>query len=127
MALPRRSPHGDTTVRVPSVRVSHTAHPLLERELLVWSFLEEFPLVAVPLGIAGVALVHAGYLREEHPIEVGLKEGVDNRAAYDVGVPGTQGLGDAVRDRVRERAPRTVVLGLLTAVGLRLVAGGLGL
>jgi len=35
-------------------------------------------------------------------------------------------VGKRVRDRVSERARRTVVLGLLTVVGLRLVAGGLG-
>jgi uncharacterized membrane protein YfcA len=50
-------------------------------------------------------------------------------ASAAAAIPAVLGVatGKRVRDRVSERARRTVVLGLLTVVGLRLLAGGLGL
>jgi uncharacterized membrane protein YfcA len=50
-------------------------------------------------------------------------------ASLGAAVPAVAGVavGRRLRDRVGERGRRAVVLGLLTVVGLRLVAGGLGL
>jgi uncharacterized membrane protein YfcA len=73
------------------------------------------------LGLNGVRVAIAGVLGLYPSLAL---VGVSVAAA----VPAVAGVtvGQRLRDRVAERTRRAVVLGLLAAVGLRLVLGGLG-